>query len=399
MQIILKMGSRQIARTVLLVLTYLLCASSQTSWSLASSPSIAGLLPLLSVPIVQILHPSNEFLLEPTDLHVRIKIRDDLFEVTQESRICISMHPVYVPDDVLLENGTSELKQRCFGHAEASNFHVAGLVPGLSYSLSAGLTRGGKVVGVSTRSFQVASIFFAEISSRMSIAAALEKGVQYHQADDRTAAADIYQRVIELFPDHLHALHLLGLAIYQEGRALEALPYIRRAAEGNSSEVNFQNSLGLCWKALDEPLEAIKYFRRALQLDPSFVQAAMNLGDAWHSIGKWEESMQEYRKVITALVAIEHEPGKQKLLKDAIGRMCELLRVTNGWYEADRCLKEALSKWPQEATFHNDRGNLMLQAGQFDAALKEYQSAADVGSLYGMVRLTQLQKYRNTQLT
>lgn len=385
------MGSRRIARSLLLLLLTL-CASSQTPWPLAASPSIAGLLPLLSVPILQILHPPNELLLEPTDLQVRIKIRDDLFEVAQESRICISMHPVYVPDDVQLENGISELKQMCFGHAEASSFHVAGLVPGLSYSLSAGLTRGEKVVGVSTRTFQVASIYFPGVLTRMSIAAALEKGIQYHQADDRTAAANIYRRILDIFPDHLHALHLLGLVIYQEGRALEALPFIRRAAEGNSSEVNFQNSLGLCWKALNEPLEAIKHFRRALELNPAFIQAAMNLGDAWHSIGKWEESMHEYRKAITALREIQHEPGKQKLLKDAIGRMCELLRVTDGWYEADRCLKEALSRWPQEATFHNDRGNLMLQAGQFDAALKEYQSAADVGSLYGMVRLMQLER-------
>ncbi|KAG7381739.1 protein N-acetylglucosaminyltransferase [Phytophthora pseudosyringae] len=279
-------------------------------------------------------------------------------------------------------------------HTSQGDAEPAGLVapvPGLSYALTVGLENGGNMVALSTRTFSVGSILLPGVDGRLSVADALEAGAQLHNAQDRGTAARIYRYVLDIFPDHGQAQHLLGLALYQDGELRQALPLLYRAVQSNESEENFHNSLGICLKSLGRADEAIKHYRRALELNPMQVQASVNLGDAMQSKGKWEEALKEYSKVAKAPMSLldsQLEPGKSEhVAKDATGRMCELIRVTDGWYHADRCLNKALERWPDEPVFHNDRGNLLANAGQFETALDEYQRSSDFGLLVGTLNL------------
>ncbi|GMF44575.1 unnamed protein product [Phytophthora fragariaefolia] len=298
------------------------------------------------------------------------------------------MQPAFVPPDVSLDAG--ELDESCFDQSlNYTTFHVAGLVPGLSYALTVGLESDGNMVALSTRTFAVGSVLLPGVDGRLSVADALEAGAQLHNARDRAAASRVYRYVLDIFPDHPQAQHLLGLALYQDGEPRQALHYLQRAVQANQTEENFHNALGICLKSLGRADEAIRHYRRALELNPMLAQASINLGDAMQSQGKWEEALKEYSKVArTPMHLLERHTEVEKaehLAKDATGRMCELIRVTDGWYHADRCLNEALERWPDEAVFHNDRGNLLANAGQFETALDEYQRSADLGLLIGKV--------------
>ncbi|GMF13476.1 unnamed protein product [Phytophthora lilii] len=300
------------------------------------------------------------------------------------------MQPAYVPPDVELEGAAAERDESCFDQSlNYTTFHVAGLLPGLSYALTVGLESDGNMLALSTRTFSVGSILLPGVEGRLSVADALDAGAQLHNARDRATASRIYRYVLEIFPDHPQAQHLLGFALYQDGELRQALPYLYRAVQSNESDQNFHNSLGICLKSLGRVDEAIQHYRRALELNPMQVQASINLGDAMQSQGKWEEALKEYSKVAKApmsLIESQVEPGKaENVAKDATGRMCELIRVTDGWYHADRCLNEALERWPDEPVFHNDRGNLLANAGQFETALDEYKRSSDLGLLAGKV--------------
>ncbi|RLN62469.1 hypothetical protein BBJ29_002154 [Phytophthora kernoviae] len=332
-------------------------------------------------------------MLSQTELQVEIEIRGDILNGgLHRSRVCILMQPAYIPPDVVLNNTGKDLDESCFDQSlNYTTFHVAGLVPGLSYSIIVGLENSGNMIALSTRTFSVGSILLPGVDGRMSIADALEAGAQLHNAEDRATASRIYRYVLNIFPDHAQAQHLLGLALYQDGEVRQALPYLYRAVQANESDENFHNSLGICLKALGRADEGIQHYRRALELNPMQVEASINLGDAMQSQGKWEEAMEQYRKVATAsLNTLEDrlEIGQaENLVKDATARMCELIRVTDGWFHADRCLNEALERWPDEPVFHNDRGNLLANAGQFETALDEYQRASDLGMLAGKLNV------------
>ncbi|POM59540.1 hypothetical protein PHPALM_31709, partial [Phytophthora palmivora] len=363
------------------------------SWVAALSPGFNDPMPYYTYPLLEIMHPQNDMMVAATELQVEIQVRGELLTGgLRRSRVCILMQPAYIPPDVELDDGVGELDESCFDQSlNYTTFHVAGLVPGLSYSITVGLENDGNMVALSTRTFSVGSILLPGVDGRLSVADALEAGAQLHNNRDRVTASRIYRYVLEIFPNHGQAQHLLGLALYQDEELRQALPLLYRAVQSNESEPNYHNSLGICLKALGRVDEAIKHYRRALELNPNQVQASVNLGDAMQSKGKWEEALKEYTKVAKApmsLLESQLEPGKaENVAKDATGRMCELIRVTDGWYHADRCLNEALKRWPDEPVFHNDRGNLLSNAGQFETAVDEYQRSSDLGLLAGMLNL------------
>lgn len=359
----------------------------------ANELSYDDLFPVATKSLLEIVHPPNDFVLSSSDLHIEILIRDELMGGLRDSKVCISMDPVFIPEDVQLEDGPSQLHETCFEHAENyTTFHVNGLVPGLAYGITVGLVSHAKIMGISMRTFEVGSIVMPELGPRMSVAKALETGAEYHNAGSLREAANVYRQVLEVFPEHPYALHLLGLVFYQDGNPYEGYAYIYKAVQGNSSEDSFANSLGLCLKSMGKLSEAIQYFRRALELCPSSSQAALNLGDTLRAMGNWEDAMHEYRKVATSAKdayqnPTDQFPNPEKYMKDALGRICELTRVTEGWYASEKCIVELVARFPDEPHFHNDHGHLLLAAGQFEAALQEYQSAANLASVIGMVRV------------
>ncbi|ETO78675.1 hypothetical protein F444_06460 [Phytophthora nicotianae P1976] len=374
---------------------WVLCCSVCVAIVAALSPGFNDPMPYYTLPLLEILHPQNDMMMADTELQVEIEVRSELLSSgLRRSRVCIVMQPAYVPPDVVLDSGAGEVDESCFDQSlNYTTFHVAGLVPGLSYALTVGLENDGNMVALSTRTFSVGSILLPGVDDRLSVADALEAGAELHKAQERETASGIYRYVLAIFPDHGPAQHLLGLALYQDGKLHEALSLLYRAVQSNESEENFHNSLGICLKSLGRINEAIKHYRRAIELNPMQVQAAVNLGDAMQSKGKWEEAFKEYSKVANtpmSLLYSQLEPTKAgHVAKDATGRLCELIRVTDGWYRADRCLNEALERWPDEPVFHNDRGNLLANAGQFETALNEYQRSSELGLLAGTLNLAE----------
>ncbi|RQM13688.1 hypothetical protein DD237_003203 [Peronospora effusa] len=333
-------------------------------------------------------------ILVQTELLVEVQVDKNLVNTEHSTRVCILIQIVYMPMDVALENEEIEPYESCFeqslGHAK---FHVAGLVPGTSYSVTGKLENNGNIMALSSRIFSVGSVLLPGVDSRVSIADALKAGTKLHDAWDRANALKIYRYVLDVFPDYGPAQHLLGVALYQDGKQEEALPYLYRAVQSNQSEENFHNSLGMCLKSLGRVKEAIEHYRRALEINPVLLQASVNLGDAMQAIGRWEDAMDEYSKVAKVPMSVLDTQldieKAENVVKDATGKRCELIHFTDGWYQADRCLNKALKRWADEPAFHNDRGNLFANAGQFEMALDEYQRSSDFGLLAGTLNLAE----------
>ncbi|TYZ58744.1 hypothetical protein PybrP1_010565 [[Pythium] brassicae (nom. inval.)] len=386
------------------VLALLLLVDKATASARSQLASDGKVLPQLSSPVLEILHPPHSnLLLSTTDLHIEIAVRDETGAAeARDARLCISMDAIFIPTDVELTDGSSQLKETCFDHAASHTaFHVEGLVPGLAYAITAGLIRAARVVGISKRTFEVASVVLAEHGQRLSIAAALETGVQLHNAGDRQNAARVYRVVLDVTPDHPHALHLLGLVYYQDGWPHEGLELIDRAIARNASEPTFHNSRGLCLRFLGFEQESVQAFRHALEMNPLLHQAALNLGDALQALGKWEDAMHEYRRVAASAhqqhltriptqpsdrpSEVQQEADVQTFVRDAWSRVCGLVRATDGLLDADQCLVDAIRRWPNEPRLRNDRGHVLVAQGQYEAALKEFEHSASLGSPVGMI--------------
>jgi tetratricopeptide (TPR) repeat protein len=119
-----------------------------------------------------------------------------------------------------------------------------------------------------------------------------------HQAGDLAAAERGYRAALRMAPEHPHALHYLGVILYQQHRLPEAFPLLQRAVERIPHEPEFHNNLGLALLAADRVEEAIASHRRAIELAPGHVVAWNNLGLAFQARNDVAAAIDAFRHAL-----------------------------------------------------------------------------------------------------
>jgi predicted TPR repeat methyltransferase len=182
-------------------------------------------------------------------------------------------------------------------------------------------------------------------------------------------AQELYRRVLEMAPNHPHALHYAGVLAHQQGRNDEAVALIerslalvpnradcysnlgiifqsdgkleraidsyRRAIAIDSSHANAHSNLGVLLRATGNPSEAEAAYRTAIQLNPDHIDAYTNLGILLSGLKRTEEAAACYCKVIT--LKPKHREAR-KLLALAhctLGEIGEAVKIFEEWVEEE----------------------------------------------------------------
>ena len=126
----------------------------------------------------------------------------------------------------------------------------------------------------------------------------LAMAVQHHQAGRLQAAEQIYRQILAVDPEHVDALHLLGVIAFQMGQHEFAVEYTSRAIALNGTQSAFHSNLGNALQAQEKLEEAVASYRRALELKPDYVVAHYNLGTTFKAQGKLEEAIDSFRRAL-----------------------------------------------------------------------------------------------------
>ena len=132
--------------------------------------------------------------------------------------------------------------------------------------------------------------------------ALVARAMAAHQRGDLDAAEVDYRAALAAAPLHPHALHYLGVVLYQRDRLADALPLLERAVASIPGEPEFHNNLGLALAAADRTDEAIAAYRRALGLKPGHAVASNNLGLALQAANRLPAAIDAFRD------ALRHAP-------------------------------------------------------------------------------------------
>ncbi len=127
-----------------------------------------------------------------------------------------------------------------------------------------------------------------------------------HQRGDLDAALAGYRAALALAPAHPHALHYLGVIMYQRLRLAEALPLLERAAQLIPEEPEFHNNLGLALAAADRSDEAIAAYRQAILRKPDHATAWNNLGLAAQARNDLPTAIDAFRHALELQPAFAH---------------------------------------------------------------------------------------------
>jgi predicted O-linked N-acetylglucosamine transferase (SPINDLY family) len=236
---------------------------------------------------------------------------------------------------------------------------------------------------------------------------AMQMALGHHQASRLAEAETLYRLVLEQYPRHANALHLLGVLVCQAGRLDEAIELIgrasaidpgiaayhsnraevcRRAARWDEAIAGFQRAIALQGDAAQVQVqvqaqthanlagalwgkgrldEAIAAARRAIALDPDCADACNNLGNA----------LKDQRRFDEAIAALERAVAIRPDFALAWNNLgCTLLERGEP-DAAATALGRAIALAPEMAEAHSNLGNALKEMGRLDEAVACYRKA------------------------
>jgi len=193
----------------------------------------------------------------------------------------------------------------------------------------------------------------------------LDLGLKHHQLGNLEQAEKIYRQILQLDPNDVNALHLLGVVCLQRGKNEMAIEYLSQALLGKPDFAEAHNNLGNALAAQGKQEAARANYQQALQLKPDYALAQNNLGIALLALGRPEEAEVYCRQALRLRPDYAEAHHSLGVAFKSQGRP----------EEAVVCCQQALRLRPDYAEAHHSLGNALKAQGRLEEAVASYQQA------------------------
>src|SRR5712691_1492117 len=106
----------------------------------------------------------------------------------------------------------------------------------------------------------------------VSAGAVFRQAAMLHREGRLSEAAQLYQMVLRVAPDHAGSLHGLGVICSQLNRFEDAAGLLRKAIAGDPASARAHHDLGVALQGLDRQEEAVAHYRTAIGLAPQLIE-------------------------------------------------------------------------------------------------------------------------------
>ncbi len=263
-----------------------------------------------------------------------------------------------------------------------------------------------------------------------------EQGDACLEIGDTAAAADFYERAIDIDPRNVPALVKAGFCLRESGREAEAEQLIRRALALAQDSSDAHYLLSTIVRARGDTNQAIDELFATLRCDPQFeiayyelcfllfqcgradeagqaAQAGLErfpesaelhfcLGNIGHAEKQWEQAVASFRQVLSvtpdhalasvnlslalqelgrhdqALEAIDHALAVSPDAADWHLKRGYILQMQSRFESACAAYSSAIALQPDLAKAYANLGSVLEQGGQLDAAVTNYRKAVEL---------------------
>ncbi len=205
-----------------------------------------------------------------------------------------------------------------------------------------------------------------------------ELAVQFQHAGNFQQAEQLYRQILQADPEHVDALHMLGLLAHQVGRNDMAIDFIGQALRLRPNFFGAHSNLGNILQEMGRLPEAIACYQQALRYNPDYEGAYSNLGAAFYKQGKLDEAVHSYQQALRimpgyaeahanlgvalwgqgkleeAVACYHHAMRLKPAYVDAYGHLAVTLKHQGKLDEALACYRQALQFDPNNIQAHNN---------------------------------------------
>jgi tetratricopeptide (TPR) repeat protein len=182
------------------------------------------------------------------------------------------------------------------------------------------------------------------------------------------AAAVELRKALELQPNEASTHYNLGLALFETGKAGEAIQHYNRALELSPEYPEAHNNLGSALSALGNLDDAIVHFRKAVELDPSRASAQTNLGTVLAQKGMFAEAIPHFE------IALARDPENAET-RNSMGLA---LAMTGRTDEALPYLQKAVAAKPEASEYQFNLARILAAKARFQEAIPHFEKAVQL---------------------
>ncbi len=225
-------------------------------------------------------------------------------------------------------------------------------------------------------------------SAPMSVAQTMQVASQLQSAGRLQESEKILRQILQLEPNHAHAMHLLGVVAHQAGQPVLAIELISNAVALETSDALFHSNLAEMCRQQGQLEKAIKHGYRAVEIDPSMASAQSNLGIALYDAKDYDAAEVCHQK------ALELSP----IILQSLNNMGSILRARKDLPGAANWYRRALAVNPNYLDALSNLGAALVEVGKADDAVPYLELALSIVPNYpealcnlGLARLKQEQ--------
>ena len=180
--------------------------------------------------------------------------------------------------------------------------------------------------------------------------------IQNHKKNKFTLAIDLYKKILNINPNNLKAIFLLGTLFAQIKKFKEAEEFLSKLIKINPRIADAHNNLGLVFKELGELDKAETSIKKAIELNPKHADAHNNLGLLFKELGEIDKSKISHEK------AIELNPKHA----DAYNNLASLYKKFGEFKKSEIFYEKAIEINPRYVEAHNNLMELYEKTNQDD---------------------------------
>jgi len=137
-----------------------------------------------------------------------------------------------------------------------------------------------------------------ENNKNLTIEETFNLAIKNHQEGKTDIAQNLYNKILEIDPNHSQALNNLAVIFTNLKEIEKAKECFEKAIEINPNYVDAHNNLGTIFKGLEENQKAKECYEKAIEINPNYADAHNNLGVIFRKKGEYQKAKECFEKAI-----------------------------------------------------------------------------------------------------